>query len=201
PAPPLACRGAAAVASRRRFLPRDVVVVGAARTAIGAFCGGLAALPATRLGAAAMAAALRKAKVAPEEVDAVVFGHALPAGCGLHAVRQAALLAEIPPAVDCTGVNKACASGLKAVALAAQAIALGQAEVVVAGGMESMSRAPYLLQQARAGGYHYGHGRLEDSALLDGLTDAGSQNHLGACVERTLCPAATRHRPAIAYHR
>lgn len=167
-------------------MPRDVVIVGAARTAIGAFCGGLAALPAPRLGAAAMAAALRKAKVSPEEVDSVVFGHALPSGCGQHAVRQAALLAEIPPVVDCTGVNKACASGLKAVALAAQAIALGQAEVVVAGGMESMSRTPYLLQQARAGGYHYGHGRLEDSALLDGLTDAGSQTHLGSCAERTV---------------
>lgn len=163
-----------------------MVIVGAARTPIGAFGGGLAALPAHRLGAAAMAAALRKAKVEPEEVEAVVMGHALPGGCGQHATRQAALLAEIPPGVDCTGVNKACASGLKAVALAAQAVALGHADVVVAGGMESMSQAPYLLRHARSGGYHYGHGALEDMALHDGLWDAAGQCHLGASVERTV---------------
>lgn len=158
--------------------------MGSARTPIGAFCGALKALPAPRLGALAMAAALRKAKVEPGEVEAVYFGQALPAGCGQHAVRQASLLAELPPVVDCTGINKACASGLKAIAVAAQAIALGLCDVAVAGGMESMSQAPYLLKQARTGGYHYGHGALEDSALLDGLWDATADCHMGACAEK-----------------
>lgn len=159
-------------------------MAGAARTPIGSFCGALKGLPAARLGAAAIRGALRKARIDAEEVDAVVFGHALPSGCGQHAVRQAALAAEIPPSVDCTGVNKACASGLKAVALAAQSIALGHSEVAVAGGMESMSRSPFLLRKARMGGYHYGHASMEDSALLDGLWDAANQCHLGSCIER-----------------
>jgi len=113
------------------------------------------------------------------------MGHALPAGCGTHAVRQASLLAGLPPVVDCTGVNKACASGLKSIMLAAQAIALGQAECIVAGGMESMTRAPYLLGKARQGGYRYGDGVLEDSALNDGLWDQVSNCHLGSCAETT----------------
>lgn len=166
-------------------LPREVCIAGSARTPIGAFCGSLAALPAPRLGAAAISAALRRAKVEPEEVDAVVMGQALPSGCGQNAVRQAALLAEIPPSADCTGINKACASGLKAVAVAAQMVALGLVDVVVAGGMESMSNAPYLLRQARMGGYHYGHGTTEDSALHDGLWDALNQCHLGTLAEGT----------------
>lgn len=178
-------RCAASIVGQHRFLPREVFIAGAARTPIGAFCGKLSSLPAQRLGAAAMSAALRRARVEPEEVEAVMFGQALPAGCGQNAVRQASLLAEIPPAADCTGINKACASGLKAVALAAQMVALGLADVVVAGGMESMSQSPYLLRQARFGGYHYGHGVLEDSTLQDGLWDATSQCHLGSCVERT----------------
>lgn len=178
-------RGIASVLSRKTFLPRDVVIIGAARTPIGSFCGSLSEVTAIRLGAAAISAALGRARVEPDEVDAVVMGQALPAGCGLHAVRQASLLAELPPAVDCTGINKACASGLKAVMVAAQAIALGQAEVVVAGGMESMSRAPYLLSKARQGGYHYGDGVIEDSALNDGLWDKVSGCHLGSCAEMT----------------
>jgi len=168
------------------FLPREVFIAGAARTPIGAFCGALSTLPAPRLGAAAIVAALQRARIQPEEVEGVVFGHALPGGCGQHAARQAAILAEIPEGVDCTGVNKACASGLKAVAFAAQAIALGHAEIVVAGGMESMSQSPYMLKQARTGGYHYGHGVLEDSVLHDGLSDALSRRHLGSCVEKTV---------------
>eukprot|EP00928_Gymnodinium_smaydae_P025950 TRINITY_DN20521_c0_g1_i2.p1 TRINITY_DN20521_c0_g1~~TRINITY_DN20521_c0_g1_i2.p1 ORF type:complete len:455 (+),score=101.58 TRINITY_DN20521_c0_g1_i2:52-1365(+) len=170
--------------ARAPFLPRDVLILGASRTPIGSFCGGLADFPAPTLGAHAMSAALRKARVNPDEVEAVVFGHALPAGCGQNAVRQAALGAEMPPVVDCTAVNKACASGLKAVMLAAQAIALGHSELIVAGGMESMSKAPYLLRKARTGGYHYGHGALEDAALLDGLWDASGNCHMGITAER-----------------
>lgn len=174
-----------ALAARRIPLPREVLIAGAARTPIGSFCGGLASLPAPRLGAAAMSAALRRAKIEADEVDAVVLGQALPAGCGQNAARQAAMLAEIPARVDCTGINKACASGLKAVAVGAQLIALGLAEVVVAGGMENMSLSPYMLRQARTGGYHYGHGALEDSALHDGLWDSLSRCHMGSCVEGT----------------
>eukprot|EP00933_Yihiella_yeosuensis_P054360 TRINITY_DN5277_c0_g1_i1.p1 TRINITY_DN5277_c0_g1~~TRINITY_DN5277_c0_g1_i1.p1 ORF type:complete len:435 (-),score=75.15 TRINITY_DN5277_c0_g1_i1:90-1394(-) len=165
--------------------PREVLIAGCARTPIGAFGGALASIPAHRLGAAAMGSALRRAGVEPEEVEMVLFGQALPAGCGTNAVRQAALLAEIPPSVDCTGINKACASGLKAVALGAQAIAMGQVDVVVVGGMESMTQAPYFLRHARRGGYHYGHGALEDGALADGLWDPISHSHVGGVVERT----------------
>merc|ERR1719416_302987 len=113
------------------------MIAGAARTPIGAFCGALASQTAPQLAATAISAALRRAKIEPDEVDAVVLGQALPAGCGQNAAKQAALLADIPPRVDCTGVNKACASGLKAIAIGAQLIALGLAEVVVCGGMES----------------------------------------------------------------
>jgi len=176
---------ATSVRAKRPFLPRDVLIAGAARTPIGGFCGALAALPAKDLGSSAVGMALRRAKIEPEEVDAVFFGQALPAGCGQNAARQVAMHAGIPPVVDCTGINKACASGLKAVAVAAQAIALGMAEVAVAGGMESMSQVPYMLRQARTGGYYYGHGMLEDCVLQDGLCDALSQNHLGLFVERT----------------
>lgn len=179
------CRTVASVLTRRSFLPRDVLIAGAARTPIGGFCGALAALPAKDLGSSAVGMALRRAKIEPDEVDAFFFGQALPAGCGQNAARQVAMQADIPPVVDCTGINKACASGLKAVAIAAQAIALGMAEVAVAGGMESMSQVPYLLRQARTGGYYYGHGMLEDCALQDGLCDAVSQNHMGLCVEGT----------------
>ena len=167
-------------------LPQDVVIVSAARTPIGSFCGGLAPLAATRLSAAAIGAAIRRAGIEPHEVDMVMLGQTLPAGCGQNAARQASLLADIPASVDCTSINKACASGLKAVVLAAQAIAMGQSDVAVAGGMENMSQAPYIARHARRGGYHYGHGVLEDIALLDGLWDAINDCHLGACAEHTI---------------
>lgn len=166
-------------------LPRDVLIAGAARTPIGSFCGSLAALPAARLGAAAASAALRRAGVEPDEVEMVFFGQALPAGCGQNAARHAALLTEISPSVDSTGINKACASGLKAVSLAAQAIAMGQVDIAVAGGMENMSQAPYMVRHARQGGYRYGHGALEDSVLHDGLWDPHMHCHMGACAEIT----------------
>eukprot|EP00927_Polykrikos_kofoidii_P045722 TRINITY_DN39799_c0_g1_i1.p1 TRINITY_DN39799_c0_g1~~TRINITY_DN39799_c0_g1_i1.p1 ORF type:complete len:439 (-),score=55.10 TRINITY_DN39799_c0_g1_i1:24-1340(-) len=177
---------ASAARGRRQFLPRDVLIAGVARTPIGSFCGALSPITAPRLGASAISSALRQARVQPDEVDAVYFGQALPSGCGQNATRQASLAADIPTGVDCTGVNKACASGLKAVMLAAQAVALGIADVAVAGGMENMSQAPYLLRQARTGGYHYGHGALEDSAVSDGMWDAAAQCHLGALVEHMI---------------
>eukprot|EP00930_Biecheleria_cincta_P102401 TRINITY_DN94126_c0_g1_i1.p1 TRINITY_DN94126_c0_g1~~TRINITY_DN94126_c0_g1_i1.p1 ORF type:complete len:437 (+),score=61.71 TRINITY_DN94126_c0_g1_i1:141-1451(+) len=173
------------VASQRVQFPREVLIAGAARTPIGSFCGSLAPLPAARLGAAAASAALRRAGIEPDEVEMVFFGQALPAGCGQNTARHAALLAEIPPSVDSTGINKACASGLKAVSLAAQAIAMGQVDIAVVGGMENMSQAPYMVRHARQGGYRYGHGTLEDSALHDGLWDPHMHCHIGACAEIT----------------
>ena len=166
--------------------PREVVIAGAARTPIGSFCGGLASLPAMRLFAAAMGAAMRRSGIEPHEVDMVMMGQVLAAGCGQNAARQSSLLADIPASVDCTSINKACASGLKAVVLAAQAIAMGQADVAIAGGVENMSLAPYILRHARQGGYHYGHGALEDLAMLDGVWDATNDCHMGTCVEHTV---------------
>ncbi|CAK9090170.1 Acetyl-CoA acetyltransferase [Durusdinium trenchii] len=143
-------------------------------------------MPVHRLGAAALGAAVRRAGLEPHEVEMVLMGHAMTAGCGSHTARQAAHAAELPATVDCTGVNKGCASGLKAITLAAQAIAMGQVDVALCGGMESMSQVPYFLRHARRGGYHYGHGTLEDSALSDGLWDATSNCHLSSCVEHTV---------------
>jgi len=176
-------QNAASSTTRQYGSLRDVFIADGARTPIGSFCGSLADVPAPQLAAEAISAALGRARVEPGEVDAIVFGQALPSGCGQNPVRQAALLAEIPEVVDCTGINKACASGLKAITVAAQAIALGHADVIVAGGMESMSRAPYLMKQARFGGYQYGHGRLEDSALQDGLWDVANDCHMGVLAE------------------
>ena len=124
---------------------QDVVIVSAKRTPIGRFMGSLSTVPATTLGAVAIKAALTEAGVAPNQVEEVFMGHVLQAGTGQAPARQAALAAGIPDSVPCTAVNKVCASGMKAVMLAAQAIALGYAEVVVAGGMESMSLAPHFV--------------------------------------------------------
>eukprot|EP00913_Durusdinium_trenchii_P012520 g11756.t1 len=140
-------RGAAARAARETLgccvgrrsiagIPREVVVASAARTPIGAFCGALSLMPVHRLGAAALGAAVRRAGLEPHEVEMVLMGHAMTAGCGSHTARQAAHAAELPATVDCTGVNKGCASGLKAITLAAQAIAMGQVDVALCGGMD-----------------------------------------------------------------
>eukprot|EP00435_Cladocopium_sp_Y103_P056714 s512_g19.t1 len=149
-------------------------------------CNGLSLISAPKLASFALGAAMRRAGLEPMEVEMVVLGHALPAGCGANSARQAALLAEVPATVDCFGVNKGCASGMKALTLAAQAIAMGQVDVALAGGMESMSQVPYFLRHARRGGYHYGHGTLEDAAVVDGLWDSSSDCHLSACVEETM---------------
>src|SRR5512140_2042259 len=161
---------------------REVVIVGAARTPIGSFLGSLAAVPATRLGAIAIREALRRAGVEPSAVDEVVMGNVLQAGEGQAPARQAALFAGLPEKTPCWTLNKVCGSGLKAVISAAQAIALGDADVVVAGGMESMSNVPYYDRAARAG-VRMGNVELVDGMVYDGLWDPYGQYHMGICAE------------------
>jgi len=160
----------------------DVVIVSAARTPVGTFGGSLAEVPVVKLGAVAIAEALRRAGVQPNEVDEVIMGLVLSAGVGQGAARQAAIAAGIPVTTPATTINKVCGSGLKAVVLAAQAIALGDADVVVAGGMESMNGAPYLLAKARSG-YRMGHGTLIDSMIEEGLWCAFEDHHMGMWAE------------------
>ncbi|HLK88578.1 MAG TPA: acetyl-CoA C-acyltransferase [Polyangia bacterium] len=161
---------------------RDVVVVAGARTPVGSFQGSLAGLPAPKLGAVAIKAALERAGVPPDAVGEVYMGCVLPAGVGQAPARQASIAAGIPPAVGAVTVNKVCGSGLKAVVFGANAIAAGEHDVVVAGGMESMSNAPYLLPKAREG-YRLGHGQVIDSLINDGLWDAYGNVHMGDCAE------------------
>jgi acetyl-CoA C-acetyltransferase len=158
------------------------VIVSAARTPIGSFQGKLSGLTATRLGSIVIREALSGARLQGEQVDEVIMGNVLAAGLGQAPARQAALGAGLPQEVTCTTINKVCGSGLKAVMLAAQAIMAGDAEAVVAGGMESMSNAPYLLLKARAG-YRMGSGELVDSMVHDGLWDVYNQFHMGAAAE------------------
>jgi acetyl-CoA C-acetyltransferase len=164
------------------MLRDEVVIAGAVRTPIGGFGGGLADVPAPRLGAIVIAEALRRAGVAAEQVDEVIVGNVLQAGLGMNPARQAALAAGLPDTVPATTINKVCGSGLKAVALAAQAILVGDAAVVVAAGQENMSAAPYLLLKARSG-YRMGHDRLYDSMILDGLWCALADCHMGTTAE------------------
>ncbi len=165
---------------------RDVVILSAARTPIGSFSGSLASIPAPRLGAVAIGEALRRAKVEPGRVDEVLMGNVVSAGLGQAPARQAAIYAGIPEQVGATTVNKVCGSGMKAILLGAQAIQVGAADCIVAGGMESMSGTPYLLPKARTG-YRMGHAELVDSMILDGLWDVYSNLSMGACGE--LCAA------------
>lgn len=161
---------------------REVVIAGACRTPIGAFQGALAPFSATELGALVVKEAVRRAGIDPRQVDEVIMGCVLPAGVGQAPARQAAIKAGLPVEVTCMTINKVCGSGLKAVMLAAQAIMVGDAEVVVAGGMESMSNAPYLLNKARDG-YRLGHGELIDSMIKDGLWDVYNNFHMGNAAE------------------
>jgi acetyl-CoA C-acetyltransferase len=160
----------------------EVVIAGAARTPIGTFGGAFAETPAPKLGATAIAEALKRAKVKPEQVDEVLMGNVLSAGLGMNPARQASLAAGIPETVPATTVNKVCGSGLKTVALAAGAIMLGDAEIVVAGGMEGMSSAPYLLPKARYG-YKMGNGEVVDHMIRDGLWCALEDCHMGNTAE------------------
>jgi acetyl-CoA C-acetyltransferase len=158
------------------------VIVSATRTPIGSFQGALSPISATKLGSVAIARALKKLDLPADEVDEVLMGNVLSAGLGQAPARQAALGAVLPNSVGCTTVNKVCGSGLKAVMLAAQAIDTGDADVVIAGGMESMSNAPYLLTKGRTG-YRLGPGELVDSLIHDGLWDVYNQFHMGAAGE------------------
>jgi acetyl-CoA C-acetyltransferase len=157
-----------------------VLLAGGVRTPIGAFAGTLSEVPAPALGSIVVRAALERAGVAPTEVDEVIFGNVLGAGLGQNVARQVAIGAGIAPSVPALSVNKVCGSSLKAVMLAAQAILCGDAEVVVAGGTESMSRAPYLLPKARTG-YRMGDGQIIDSMIHDGLWDVYNEVHMGTC--------------------
>jgi acetyl-CoA C-acetyltransferase len=160
----------------------DPVILSAVRTPTGKFGGSLAPLSATELGAVAIREAVRRAGVAPEQVDEVVMGNVISAGLGQSPGRQAALRAGLPSTVPAYVVNKVCGSGLKAIMLAAQAIRAGDAQLVVAGGMESMSRVPYLLREAR-NGLRLGHAKIEDAIIADGLWCAFTDVHMGSTAE------------------
>ncbi|MBT8311735.1 MAG: acetyl-CoA C-acyltransferase [Flavobacteriaceae bacterium] len=160
---------------------REVVIVSAVRTPVGSFLGTLSSIPAPNLGATAIKAALEKAGVKPEKVDEVLMGHVVQAGSGQAPARQAAILAGIPDTVPCTTVNKVCASGMKAVMQAAQSIALGDNEIVVAGGMENMSLIPHYIHLRN--GQKFGPATLLDGMQKDGLVDAYDQNAMGVCAD------------------
>ncbi|SFB54996.1 acetyl-CoA C-acetyltransferase [Azotobacter beijerinckii] len=161
---------------------QDVVIVAATRTAIGAFQGALANIPAAELGATVIRALLEQTGLDPAQVDEVILGQVLTAGSGQNPARQAALRAGLPHAVPALTLNKVCGSGLKALHLAAQAIRCGDAEVAIAGGMENMSLAPYVLPKARTG-LRMGHAQLVDSMIEDGLWDAFHDYHMGITAE------------------
>ncbi len=161
---------------------QDVVIVAATRTAVGSFQGALANIPAVDLGAAVIRQLLKQTGIDAAEVDEVILGQVLTAGAGQNPARQAAMNAGLPHAVPAMTLNKVCGSGLKALHLAAQAIRCGDAEVVIAGGMENMSLAPYVMPAARTG-LRMGHGKLIDSMIQDGLWDAFNDYHMGITAE------------------
>jgi len=183
---------------------RDVVVASAVRTPVGKFLAALSELSAVELGAMAVREAVRRAGVAPDNVDECVMGCVLPAGLGQNPARQAALRAGLSDTVSALTINMVCGSGLKAIALAAQAVMTGDAEVVVAGGMESMSNAPYLLPRARKG-LRVGDGQIVDSMIRDGLWCAHGDTHMGmtgeAVAEKYLISRETQDAYAVGSHR
>lgn len=156
----------------------EVVIAGAVRTAIGRFFGGLSSFNAPQLGSFAVRAALERANVAPELVDEVIMGNVLQAGLGQNPARQAAIHGGVPVEAGAFTINKVCGSGMKSVVLGTQAIKLGDVDIVVAGGMESMSNAPYLLRKARTG-YRLNDGKLVDAMVYDGLWDVYNDYHMG----------------------
>lgn len=162
----------------------DVFIVSAVRTPIGSFRSNLASLPAPKLGSFAIHEAVSRAGIKPDDVQEVYMGNVVSAGSGQAPARQATLGAGLPISTPCTTVNKVCASGMKAVMMAAQSIAVGSQEVMVAGGMESMSNVPYYLPTAR-GGMGLGHQQVEDGIIKDGLWDVYNQVHMGVCAEKT----------------
>lgn len=161
---------------------KEVVIVSAVRTPIGSFGGALSSLSATQLGATAIKGAVTKARMDASEVQEVFMGNVLQAGIGQAPARQASIFAGLGDDVPCTTINKVCASGMKSIMFGAQSIALGQNEVVVAGGMESMSNVPYYLSKARTG-YRLGDGKIQDGLVHDGLTDVYNEYHMGNAAE------------------
>src|SRR5690606_8813305 len=161
---------------------KESVIVSAVRTPIGGFMGSLSSLKATELGSIAIKEALNRAGIKGEDVSEVIMGCVLPAGLGQAPARQASIGAGIPDSVPCMTINKVCGSGLKTVMLADQAIKCGDAEIVVAGGFESMSNAPYYLTKARSG-YRMGNGELIDGMVHDGLWDVYNDYHMGSAAE------------------
>lgn len=158
---------------------KEVVIVSAVRTPIGSFLGSLSEVPATKLGATAIKAALEKISLDPSMVDEVFMGNVVQAGVGQAPAKQAALFAGIPDSVPCTTVNKVCASGMKSIAFAAQAIKCGDADIVVAGGMENMSMIPHYMQGRK--GQKFGNIQIEDGLLKDGLVNVYDGKHMGTC--------------------
>src|SRR5881296_1218679 len=156
----------------------DVVIISACRTPVGKFQGSLSELSAPQLGAIVVREAVQRAKLDPKQVDECILGNVVSAGLGQNPARQAALLGDLPPEVGAMTINKVCGSGLKAVGLAAQAVQTGNSSIVVAGGMESMTNAPYLLPQARKG-YRLGNSQIVDSMVNDGLWDVYNNYHMG----------------------
>ena len=186
----------------------DVVIISGCRTAVGKFQGSLSDLSAPQLGAIVVREAVKRAGLNSDQVDECIMGNVLPAGLGQNPARQAAIFAGLSPATGAMTINKVCGSGLKAVALAAQAIQTGNSSIVVAGGMESMTNAPYLLPQARKG-YRLGNGKVIDSMVHDGLWDIYNDYHMGVTGENVAEKygitreeqdefAANSHRKAIA---
>src|SRR6185295_13482838 len=161
---------------------REIFIVGKARTALGGFQGSLSTVPAPKLGATAIDAALKRANVQPGDVSEVIMGNVLQAGEGQAPARQAAIFAGIPKSVPAMTVNKVCGSGMKAIMLGAQSILTGDSEIVVAGGMENMSLVPYYLTGAR-GGFRMGHQNVVDGMIHDGLWDPYNNQHMGNCAE------------------
>jgi acetyl-CoA C-acetyltransferase len=161
---------------------KKVVITSAKRTPIGSFGGSLASLSAGQLGSIAIKGVLEDSKISPELIDEVIMGNVLTAGMGQAPARQAALFAGLPEKTECMTINKVCGSGLKAVMLAAQAIQTGNAEIIIAGGQESMSNTPYILDKAR-NGYRLGNGEVIDSMVKDGLWDVYNNIHMGNCAE------------------
>jgi acetyl-CoA C-acetyltransferase len=164
------------------FKLRKVVILSAKRTPVGAFQGSISPVPAHQLGSSVIQAVLEETGIDSNMIDEIIMGNVLSAGQGQAPARQAALGAGLPNSVECLTINKMCGSGLKAVMLAAQAIQTGDAEIVIAGGMENMTQAPYLLPKGRDG-HRLGHGQLIDSMIQDGLWDVYSNKHMGNCAE------------------
>jgi acetyl-CoA C-acetyltransferase len=161
---------------------KKVVIVSAKRTAIGSFNGSLTSFSSAQLGSFAIKSILEDSKIDGNLVDEVIMGNVLSAGQGQAPARQAAIFAGLPNKTECMTINKMCGSGLKSVMLAQQAIACGDADIIIAGGQESMSNAPYLLLKAR-NGYRLGNGEIKDSIIFDGLWDAYNNIHMGSCAE------------------